>query len=165
MPRYIQQAMNQKTTLLYDDRERAPWRFLEAHWPMEKTRLKTGDYTLVGWEDRIAIEKKSGWAEIIGNVSKPDRARFRRFLKRLSAYDAKVLVVEEPLTVLAVEAAVKKARASSNGKSCATARQVYWWVCEIQGLYGVPLLAVDKGSLRHVLPGLIEGMWRRVRGM
>lgn len=45
--------------------------------------LKTGDYTLEGFEESFVIERKSGIAEIAGNITE---ARFERELERMEAF-------------------------------------------------------------------------------
>ena len=54
--------------------------------------LKTGDYSLVGHEDRVAVERKSK-EDYYGCVG-ADRDRFERELKRLSKLDAPLVVIE-----------------------------------------------------------------------
>jgi len=50
----------QKVKVLVDTREQCPWKFTENSWcsGSEITTLKTGDYTLEGFEDKLCVEKK-----------------------------------------------------------------------------------------------------------
>lgn len=77
-------------TCVIDTREQAP---LDL-WPMqvERAGLSTGDYSLKGLEDAIAIERKS-LPDLIACVG-VERERFDRELKRLQAYDVRAVVVE-----------------------------------------------------------------------
>ena len=53
--------------------------------------LKTGDYTLEGFEDSFVIERKSGVAEIAANVT---QERFERELERLDSFKFPFLIAE-----------------------------------------------------------------------
>ena len=76
-------------TIVTDTREQLPYVYEGA---VVKT-LATGDYSILGLEDRVAIERKS----------KPDayaslgrgRARFRREVERLALLDYAAIVVED----------------------------------------------------------------------
>ena len=74
-----------------DSREQKPYRFEGS----EVKNLLTGDYSIVGFEDRIAIERKTkpdAYASLGRN-----RARFQRELERLSRLDYAAIVVESSL--------------------------------------------------------------------
>ena len=53
-------------TVLMDDREKKAW---DLPYKVERKRLKTGDYTVKGFEDKIAIEKKSGLVELLNDLT------------------------------------------------------------------------------------------------
>ena len=63
-----------------------------------RSGLKTGDYSILGFEDVIAIERKSK-ADLYGTVGR-GRARFKRELDRLAAMEAPAVVLECDLTSL-----------------------------------------------------------------
>lgn len=74
-----------------DTRERKPYQFLES----ELKTLSAGDYSIVGLENRIVIERKTkedAYASLGAG-----RARFERELKRLSQYDYSAIVIESNL--------------------------------------------------------------------
>lgn len=73
-----------------DTREQRPYN-LE---PFQVTRvgLKTGDYSLLGFEDKVTIERKS-LDDLIGSIS-TGRERFEREVERLKFIDQKVILVE-----------------------------------------------------------------------
>jgi len=54
--------------------------------------LVTGDYSVLGLEHLIAIERK-GLADLVGCVGR-DRERFKRELERLKAFPYRALVIE-----------------------------------------------------------------------
>jgi hypothetical protein len=53
--------------------------------------LKTGDYTLEGFEEDFVIERKSGTAEIAANIT---QARFERELERMEQFKYPFLIAE-----------------------------------------------------------------------
>lgn len=138
-------------TILYDDREKNPWTFLEDNWPMKRKRLKVGDYTIQGLEDKIAIEKKSGLQEILTDLSGKKRKPFERFLKRLSDWPVKSIIVEEPLSSNTLYSALTILRKKSKGRSKLTASTVYHWVAVISSKYNIPIIFTDKYILKHVV--------------
>lgn len=58
---------------------------------MESATLKTGDYTLVGLEQRFIIERKASTGEFAGNIT---QARFERELDRLDLFEFPFIVLE-----------------------------------------------------------------------
>jgi len=73
-----------KFTILRDDREKPDhrWTFGRSN-PCKKCRLETGDYTLEGYEDILAIERKKDVAELHGNLNKKNWPRFQAELERM----------------------------------------------------------------------------------
>ncbi len=59
---------------------------------MERGTLPTADYSILGLEHMIAVERKS-LADLLGCIGQ-ERERFERELQRLLAYEARALVVE-----------------------------------------------------------------------
>ena len=59
---------------------------------LHKATLKAGDYSLWGYADRVAIERKSH-ADLLGTLGK-GRDRFERELQRLAEYEFAAVVVE-----------------------------------------------------------------------
>jgi ERCC4-type nuclease len=83
--------------ILVDTREQAPFDFRGYEAEIEPATLPVGDYSLPGFEDRAAIERKS-LNDLIGCLMGKDRERFERELKKGRAYDLFAVVVEAPLT-------------------------------------------------------------------
>ena len=78
-------------TIVIDTREQLPYAFDGA---VVKT-LSTGDYSLLGLEDKVAVERKST-ADAYASLGR-GRARFRREVERLAALDYAAIVVENTL--------------------------------------------------------------------
>ncbi|KKL07877.1 hypothetical protein LCGC14_2581580, partial [marine sediment metagenome] len=56
-------------TIHWDDREKVGrWHIDHFQFKFVKKRLSVGDYTIKGYEDIIAVERKSGFKELIGNL-------------------------------------------------------------------------------------------------
>ena len=75
---------------IVDSREQLPLDLA----PLQTTggTLATGDYSLVGLQDHVAIERKS-LPDLLGCIGR-DRERFEREVQRLKAYPVRALVVE-----------------------------------------------------------------------
>lgn len=143
-----------KPVILYDDREKFPWLFLANKYTMEKTRLKVGDYTVKGFENLIAIEKKSGIDELFSNLVCGQRRRFERFLKRLSEYPVKAIVVEQPfIHAIVCKTAYVLRRKSRTQMSVDT---IYYWTAEIMEKYNIPIIYVDKNAVEPLVFDLIK---------
>lgn len=84
--------MSTPLRIIVDTREQAPWAF--EGYPVEviKAGLKSGDYSLAGLEDRIALERKS-LADLVGSLS-TGRERFEREMERLAALQFAAVLVE-----------------------------------------------------------------------
>ena len=79
-----------KITVLCDTREQNP--FPLSNFKTQSATLTTGDYSILGLENEVAIERKS-LQDLIGCVGK-DRARFDREVQRLLAYKTRAVIVE-----------------------------------------------------------------------
>ncbi|KKM67862.1 hypothetical protein LCGC14_1466820 [marine sediment metagenome] len=136
-------------TILIDDRERNPWVINHPDFKFETKRLKVADYTIKGFEDRVAIEKKSGIVELISNLSSKDRPRFKRFLEKLSKYPIKCIVIEDSLSH--IEAAFRACP-----KSHLEPASIYYWLSVITIKYQIPVLFIgsnkqQRGELLYYL--------------
>jgi hypothetical protein len=57
--------------------------------------LRTGDYTLAGYEDVLAVERKGSVCEFVGNITQKGKwANFKDELERLEVYPAAFVVCE-----------------------------------------------------------------------
>ncbi len=76
-------------TIIRDTREKTGWLFQGEQ--VELKALKTGDYSLEGFEDQISIERKKSVGELAGNVT---QARFEREMKRMSEIPHAFILLE-----------------------------------------------------------------------
>ena len=75
--------------VIVDRREKLPYRFPGAVYGT----LKTADYSLHGYEDRIAVERKGGMSDLWCVVGR-GRERFERELARLAEIRYRAIVLE-----------------------------------------------------------------------
>lgn len=86
--------------VVVDTREQAPLA-VPAHWRVRGT-LRTGDYSIEGYETSFAIERKS--LEDLVHSLTHDRARFEREMRRLAGFQFKRVLVESPYSSMLVDA-------------------------------------------------------------
>jgi len=163
MTRYIKKKkqLPMNFNIVYDDREKRPWTFLEKDYGvMKKKRLKCGDYSIEGYEDCIAIEKKSGVGELFANLTGRYRETFKRFLKRLSKYPVKCIIVENGFSDSNINSVLYTLRKKSKNRLQLSDDTMYYWVSEIMCKYSIPILFVDKRTMKKVLPFVFESAYR-----
>ena len=78
--------------IVVDTREQRPYQFEKYDVEAIRHTLKTGDYSLAGYEDRVAFERKS-LDDLIGCLT-TGRDRFERELARAKELDFFAVVVE-----------------------------------------------------------------------
>ena len=86
---------NMDFRIVIDSREQAPYSFACE---IVKRKLDAGDYSVDGFEQRVAVERKS-LRDFVGTVIH-DFDRFARELVKLSALEAACIVVEADLTAV-----------------------------------------------------------------
>jgi len=75
-----------------DTREQTPWEIRsEKISDVRVRKLDTGDYTVLGLEDKLCIERKKSVSEVATNVTEK---RFERELERMEAYPHSFLILE-----------------------------------------------------------------------
>lgn len=79
-------------TILIDRREQKPWTWSEPGIATQPASLPTGDYSLAGHSDRIAIERKS-LDDLAQTVIKAQR-RWHAELRRMAALDDACIIIE-----------------------------------------------------------------------
>jgi ERCC4-type nuclease len=84
-----------KFVVIKDTREQKGWIFHkgDACDGMKLNALKTGDYTLEGFEDAVCIERKRSVEEIANNVGK-EKKRFDAEMLRIQEYPFKYIICE-----------------------------------------------------------------------
>jgi len=88
--------------ILIDSREQAPFGFkgeVYAGTICEVGALQSGDYSLCGLADKVAVERKS-LADLVACLGR-ERDRFERELQRAQGLEAFLVVVEAPFEDLA----------------------------------------------------------------
>lgn len=93
--------MSRKITLpplVIDTREQTPLTF-PSMVEVKRGTLKTGDYSIQGYEDRFAVERKS-LQDLVHTVIH-DRERFERELERMREYPFRRIIVTAPYAVVA----------------------------------------------------------------
>ena len=88
--------------IIQDSREQAPYAFNAPKYAgvsVEVGTLQTGDYSLRGLEDKVAVERKS-LPDLVQCLGR-ERERFERELQRGAALDAFAVVVEASWSDLA----------------------------------------------------------------
>ena len=80
--------------IVIDTREQLPYTFRAINPPPDTIRkaLASGDYSIEGFEDQIAIERKSK-VDFYGSVGR-GRRRFEAELERLSKFEYAAVVIE-----------------------------------------------------------------------
>ena len=126
-------------TILIDDRERSPWNISHPDFKFEKCRLNVGDYTIKGFEDKVAIEKKSGIIELISNLSGKDRPRFKKFLAKLSKYPIKCIIIEDSFSH--IESAFRACT-----KTHLEPASIYYWLSVINIEYNIPTIFIGNNK-------------------
>mgnify|MGYP002640602995 CR=1 FL=1 len=144
-PVVAQAAHSDEFTIVVDTREQQPYAFDSA---VVRT-LPTGDYSIVGLEDRVTIERKSK-TDAYGSLGQ-GRARFRREFERLSLYDYAAVVVEDTLQGFLLRPAF-----SQMNPRAALASLIAWSV-----RYRVPVFfAGDRAHGRALTCRLLKMYWK-----
>lgn len=76
-----------------DTREKEGWDFAHSGYcaGTEEQTIKTGDYTLYGYESHICIERKGNVSELATNITQP---RFERELERMKDFPWRYILLE-----------------------------------------------------------------------
>lgn len=132
-----------------DTRERKPYRFPRS----EVKTLPTGDYSIVGLEEQIAIERKTK-SDAYSSLGQ-GRARFERELERLSRFDYAAVVIETSLPDFL------RAPAFSRMNPRAAANSIIAWSVKYR------VCVFFAGDRRHgnaLTQRLLEKYWRYHQG-
>lgn len=119
-----------KPTVIVDTREQRPWQFDTGLFDVKRGTLATGDYSLVGLENIVSVERKS-LGDLVSTVTH-DWIRFRKELYRLAGHEFAVIVVEaEPCDLWEhrYEAQVDPASVWGRCNDCFITHgiPVFWW--------------------------------------
>lgn len=84
-------------TFIVDTREQRPFDFapIEPKIRIQKGTLQTADYSIMGLENEVCVERKGTVEELLGNIG-TGRERFEAELIRMREFKAKMVVICEP---------------------------------------------------------------------
>lgn len=134
-------------TIAIDQQEKKPFTFWD--YPVETKHLKTGDYSIIGFEESICIERKSH-ADAYGTIGS-GRARFKRELERMVWFDYAAIVIECSLGQFLIPPSFSKLHPSSAINSL-----VSWSV-----RYGVHVFFCDRRKHARTLTfRILEKYWK-----
>lgn len=140
MPRLILPSY----TMIRDTREQDGhgWVF-SAHMPdrrpprcdgMVTETLQTGDYSLVGYTDILAIERKADFSELWVNYSSKKRPAFEAEMERMSTIKHPYVIIESSLTPDIMELSPPQFSKGVPGKS------LIRWLMYLSAKYGVHII-------------------------
>ena len=138
-----------KLVVAIDTREQKPYRFARS----EVRTLASGDYSIVGLEDRVAVERKTK-QDAYSSLGQ-GRARFERELQRLSRFDYAAVVIETSLPDFL------RAPAFSRMNPRAAARSMIAWSVKYR------VCVFFAGDRRHgnaLTQQLLEKFWKYRNG-
>ena len=134
-----------KLILAIDRREQRPYRYGRS----EVKTLASGDYSIVGLEDCVAVERKSK-SDAYSSIGS-GRRRFERELQRLAELDFSAVVIESSLPAFLVPPVFTQLRPQS-----AIATVIAWSV-----KYGVPFyFASDRRHGQALTRNLLKYYFR-----
>jgi hypothetical protein len=96
--------------------------------------LQTGDYSIVGYTDILAIERKANFAELWGNYSKQKRPAFEAEMERMSYIKHSYIIIESLLTPDIMELSPPQFTKGVPGKSLVR------WLMYLTVKYGVHII-------------------------
>lgn len=128
-----------KLTIIIDTREQLPYLFKDYPCNVIKKGLKSGDYSLQGYENEITIERKSK-EDLFQSLGR-GRERFEKEFQRLSKYKYSALVVESSLNGLLEQPGYSRMNPSS------VINSVISWGLK----YGVQIYFSDNRKLTECL--------------
>ena len=132
--------------ILCDPREQKVYSFDRFGVRTERVTLPAGDYSIPGFEDRVAIERKE-LNDLISCLMGSNRDRFERELAKLRFYDLSAVVVEATLDDVA------KGRYKSEMKAHAALQSIF----AFQTRYRVPFVwAGNRAGAEYATYSLLE---------
>ena len=132
--------------ILTDTREQRPYSFRDYQTPIEAEALSCGDYSLKGFQDRIAVERKS-LNDLIACLTGSDRTRFEKELARAGSYERFAVVVEASLQDVSF----------NRYRSAMEPHAVLQSVTAFYIRYGIPFLFCgDRGGAEYMTYSIIQ---------
>jgi DNA excision repair protein ERCC-4 len=136
-----------------DTREQLPYPLL-GFATMRKT-LRTGDYSIIGLENRVAVERKS-YNDIWGSMSL-GRTRFEKCVKRLAELEHAAIVIECGITQLATQPSyIQRTNAAS-----VVGGLISWSV-----QYNIPVWTADtREQAEKITVRILGSFWKHRSGL
>lgn len=139
-------------TVVRDTREQKGhgW-FFDAHTPdrrpprCEGTIVETmqvGDYSLVGYTDILAIERKFAFSELWGNYSAKKRSAFEKEMEKMSQMKHAYIIIESSLTPDIMELSPPQFAKGVPGKSLVR------WLMYLTAKYDVKIIPAGQCGYR-----------------
>jgi hypothetical protein len=137
-------------TVIKDSREQKGWTF-DAHTPDRRPprcngtitdTLETGDYSLVGYTDILAVERKFAFSELWGNYSSKKRPAFEKEMERMSEIKHSYIIIESSLTPDILELSPPQFTKGVPGKS------LIRWLMYLSVKYGVHIIPAGACGYR-----------------
>jgi ERCC4-type nuclease len=146
-------------TIVFDDREKCGWNLLlDSTFEFRKKRLKTGDYTILGLEKIVCIEKKSSFEELAGNISSAHgRIKLIKEFRRMQAFPVRIVVIEDSIpAMLSFESRYSK---------FVTPDHLMNWVLDMFLEYGIEVICTGKlkGNRIKILTKLFETIEQKAK--
>jgi len=134
-------------TVIRDTREKRGfgWEFYEHTYDKRRPpncagmiveKLETGDYSLVGYEDILAIERKEDFGEIWMNYG--NRQRFEEEMERMSKIKHAYILIESQLTPDTLDLSPPQFSTKAPGKAMVR------WLLSLGIKYGVNIMTVGQ---------------------
>jgi len=129
-------------TVIKDSREQRGWTF-DVHVPDRRPprcegmiidTLQTGDYSLVGYTDILAIERKANFSELWINYSSKRRPAFEDEMERMSKIKHAYMIIEALLTSDIMELSPPQFSKGVPG------RALIRWLMYLSAKYGVHII-------------------------
>ena len=135
-------------TVIRDTREQSGygWTF-DAHKPDSRPprcngtivdTLKTGDYSIEGYTDILAIERKANFAELWGNYGSRKKPAFEAEMKRMSEYQYGYVLIESTFNSDIMELSPPQFTKGVPGKA------LIRWLMSLTVKYGVNIMTVGS---------------------
>ena len=138
--------------ILIDSREQAPYLFRGFDVETEVVALPVGDYSLPGFTDKVAIERKE-LNDLISCLMNGNRDRFERELAKARHFDLFAVVVQAPLS------AVSRGQYRSEMKTQAALQSILTF----QVRYRVAFVwAGNRADAEYIVHGLLSKYLREI---
>jgi DNA excision repair protein ERCC-4 len=135
-------AMADPFTIIVDTREQMPWEF--GFHTTSRRKLDTGDYSIEGFENILAVERKKSVSAIATNLTE---SRFPDVLKRLSEIKHNFILCEFTLEEVYKFPEGSDIPQSKRDKLRISGKYIVKRLIEIQMDYNIPIIFCEDHDL------------------